>query len=354
MNNNHTGKEMQSSLNFTDFTQITKNIPQWIPLVPIAERIQGRDGRYFIMDSPEAVIERTMSEYAMDLPIDLDHGIETGKNGQAQGWVKEYKVEDGYIYGKVEWTRDGQWHVAEKEYRYISPSFSYEPIEQGSPNGKILHFTSIALTNRPNLKMHALNSASATPPPSQGEPNPMNKKILEVLGLADDATEEQVLAVIEQAKQQKTKEEPKDETPPSQDKPEQPPVNPHPNQAPNNAIHGLVTQAQYDALLKQSIDLQLALNQAQAANQSSIIDDALKAGKITPEQKSHWQLALNSFGKDYVAERLNAMSPIVNATNHAFNNAVVANQGASITEDEAAMAKKMGLTIDEYKQAKEG
>ncbi len=343
------------SLNYLDFNELDQNVPQWIPLVPIADRVQGRNGRYFTMDSPQAVIERTLNEYAMDLPVDVNHGSETVEgNGEAVGWVKEYKAENGYIYGRVEWTEKGLQLINSKTYRYISPCFNYEPAKQNSLNGKILFFTSIALTNRPNLKMHALNNAAATTiPQTQGEQNPMSNKIAKALGLPEDASEEQILKAIEEAKQQP--QEKKEEAKPSdQPEPPKPPAEPPKvDNAPNSTIYGYVTQAQYDDLLKQHLDLQCSLNQAKATNQSTVIDDALKAGKIAPDQVGHWQLALNSFGHEYVSERLSSMAPIVNtAANQSMNKAATSKNNA-ITDEEVAMIEKMGLTIDEYKQAKE-
>lgn len=89
----------------------------------------------------------------IDLAVDYSH--ESGR--EAAAWIKDiYLDSDGTeLWARVAWTPSGEESVTHKEFRYISPDFSFdsEDAETGSHSGPILN--GCALTNRPFLKRMA-------------------------------------------------------------------------------------------------------------------------------------------------------------------------------------------------------
>ncbi|WP_051301894.1 phage protease [Sedimenticola selenatireducens] len=86
------------------------------------------------------------------LLIDYEHQtLESAKNGlpaPAAGWIKDLELKENrgiYAVG-TEWTPKAKAYLKAKEYRYISPVFSYS-----KKTGEVLDILHIALTNTPAL-----------------------------------------------------------------------------------------------------------------------------------------------------------------------------------------------------------
>jgi len=86
----------------------------------------------------------------IDIAIDYKHDNEDA----AAGWIKELKLSDdgNALYAIVDWTPDGQKALSDKEFRYISPEFTFayqdnETLKQFGPT-----LLGAGLTNRPVIK----------------------------------------------------------------------------------------------------------------------------------------------------------------------------------------------------------
>lgn len=89
----------------------------------------------------------------VDLVIDLDHATILNGTGEAYGWIKELEVRGDELWAnKVEWLEHGKELIKSGKYKYISPVFLPNTIDQATGNniGWTLH--SAALTNRPFLE----------------------------------------------------------------------------------------------------------------------------------------------------------------------------------------------------------
>lgn len=83
-----------------------------------------------------------------EVPIDFDHEPETGGSTIARGWIKGLERDGTGLYANVEWTPSGAQAVANREFRYISPTWSMAYTDdQGNKLGPTL--IGAALTNRP-------------------------------------------------------------------------------------------------------------------------------------------------------------------------------------------------------------
>lgn len=334
---------------------LNSTVPEWIEILPAGEVVTGRDGRFFIKPDALAIAENTKAN-GKDIPIDIDHqSIGQG----AQGWVKELEVrDDTSIWGRVDWTKEGEKNVGDKSFRYTSPSVAYTPTTEDQRSGVIIAIEAIGLTNNPNFRLQALNHQLPN-----GDYKMDLKEIARQLGLDENASEAEITAAIEALKAEKPKEdvpaeEPKPAEPPKEDAPttEDKPAAEQKVAANTKAPEGYVSQDAYNILLQQNAELRVAMNNQQANTQKSIahsvVDEALKDGRIAPNSKQFWDDCAERLGVDYVKGQLDQMKPLVQtAANHKLN-AKPTTTGSGLTDTEKQTAANLGLTEEEFLKAK--
>ena len=165
---------------------VDDGVPEWVHLLP-AGVIRTNDGR-----GPYTVA--SMSEVAGGLkggerlPIDECHAIDRaaplGLPAPARGWIVELQARDDGLWGRVEWTEEGQRLMAGKAYRGISPAILHDKAK------RVLGVLRASLINTPNLVgLTALHSEETS--------MDWKAKLIELLGLdgsADDAAIEAALS----------------------------------------------------------------------------------------------------------------------------------------------------------------
>ncbi len=135
--------------------------PQWIKLIP-AGRFVCRDGRGpFTLEDPMTVIRATAELRMTDgVPIDYDHATDfaaqQGNPAPAAGWLREFEVRNGAIWGRCEWTERGARALRDREYRYLSPVFQHD-----KNSGHVMRILRAGLTNNPNLYLPAISAADS-------------------------------------------------------------------------------------------------------------------------------------------------------------------------------------------------
>ena len=158
---------------------LAANLPERVELVPAGE-VKGRDGRRWVNDNPLSILERFALQGA-DLPVDIEHSTELrapkGEPAPAAGWVHRLEVVNGAVWGAINWNDTGRSLVGGKQYRYLSPVILYAP-----GTGRIAGLSSVALTNRPNLHLPALNSDHPAPPGGMVAMNEEHRKIMQLFG----------------------------------------------------------------------------------------------------------------------------------------------------------------------------
>lgn len=134
-----------------------------------------------------------------DLVIDYEHQtLYAEKNGQpapAAGWMRpraELRA-DGVYMLDVEFTERAKAGIAAKELRYFSPVFTYD-----KKTGEVIDLLMGALTNNAGLDgLTDLNAlAAARFDINSNEEHAMDKAQLALLGLAEDATADQITAAL--------------------------------------------------------------------------------------------------------------------------------------------------------------
>jgi phage I-like protein len=130
--------------------------PEWVHLFPHGQ-MTGRDGRKFDLADPGTIV-LAFQAAGVDLPIDYEHQNdrpEAKNNGPvpAAGWIKALRSDETGLWGRVEWTATAREMIANREYRYLSPSFLYHP-----KTTAIVRLKGAGLVHNPNLHLTALAS----------------------------------------------------------------------------------------------------------------------------------------------------------------------------------------------------
>jgi phage I-like protein len=139
-------------------------LTQWVHLLP-AGTVTGRDGRGPYTVDAEAV-QAVLAAYAAHgghLPVDYEHQSlgASQRSGPvpAAGWIEALEARADGVWGLVRWTERAAELLSRREYRYLSPVFSYL-VE----SGRVIALEGAALTHTPNLaELQAAASRQPTP-----------------------------------------------------------------------------------------------------------------------------------------------------------------------------------------------
>lgn len=155
------------------------------------QRLQVCDRQAF-----EQVIADWREGGAKEILMDFEHKSEVGKidsDTRAAAWIANLAIDDERgLVGDLKFTDEGADAVANRRLRFLSPVWPLD--EEGRPT----HLKSVALTNTPNIPVApVLNKAQ--PGEVNVEDTKENEnmdKIKEALGLAPEASEEDVLNAV--------------------------------------------------------------------------------------------------------------------------------------------------------------
>jgi phage I-like protein len=164
--------------------------PEWIHLLPAPAdglvRTSDNRGPYTMSSFAEIITNTFASSDAIE--IDVNHAsflaAPRGEAAPAVGWVREMQARDDGLWGRVEWTAEGQSLVAGRAYRGISPVVMHDTSK------KITSLANASLVNRPNLRGLAALHAEETS-------MSFMERLAKMLGLPEGATEDQVMAALE-------------------------------------------------------------------------------------------------------------------------------------------------------------
>ena len=162
--------------------------PETIFVLPIGHVVSSK-GEFDVDDESYKAMKAQIAKRGVDLVVDYEHQTLKGCEAPAAGWVKELKLEDGQIKAVVEWTPRGAQYLENKEYRYLSPVVNVRKADN-----KAVGLHSLALTNTPAIE--GMNPIVNSDNFEGGQHSMDIKKLAELLGLSEDATEEQVVEAL--------------------------------------------------------------------------------------------------------------------------------------------------------------
>ena len=163
----------------------------------------------------DALVEKWRADGEPEILVDFDHASETGGATEAAAWATKLSSDDEGLHAVFRMTDRGAEALTATRYRYLSPAWYVD--EEGHPT----ELSTIALTNRPNLPVPRLLNrkpaepaqnaeagetitapqvadAESTPEEGINEKEKINMdKLREMLGLAAEATDEEVLAAVD-------------------------------------------------------------------------------------------------------------------------------------------------------------
>lgn len=182
------------SLDPVAFCSTESEVPEWIHILPSGQEIRGKDGRSWRVSNLQAIIEKTLRwNNGSDIPVDYEHQSEKETSKPlpvpAAGWIKQLEVRSNGIWARVEWTSKATELIRNREYRYLSPTFTYFVNSQ-----EIERISSVALVHHPNLALTALNKVSDMN-------TDLKKQLYALLELPDDADESAIIEAIKKLKQ---------------------------------------------------------------------------------------------------------------------------------------------------------
>ena len=204
--------------------------PMEIQIIPFGEDIPTEKGPFTLDEEGAKAIILDFDAQKNDMVIDYEHRTLSGQEAPAAGWIKKLfavipaseekdsgqagttKGQAGMtekkapgIWAVVEWTDRAKQYLKNREYRYLSPVF----LKRLSDN-KVVRLINAALTNQPAIDgmEPIVNKGAETPdesgdvgarlgaPAKQGKEERIMKRLLEMLGLPETATEDEAVAVI--------------------------------------------------------------------------------------------------------------------------------------------------------------
>jgi phage I-like protein len=178
---------------------VPKKRIQLMPLGTIALR-DGRGPFTMSKEVAHAVVAATRVHAGKtDIMVDYDHqsfyGAVEGVGGRAPaaGWISpaSLSVEDDGIWAEVSWTPAAEAHLAAREYRYLSPLFTYDPATKA-----VRTIRNVGLVNTPAINELAA-VASLNPHLDPKLETPMSlSKIAVAAGLLAGATEDEIVAHV--------------------------------------------------------------------------------------------------------------------------------------------------------------
>ncbi len=173
-------------------------LPDWLHLVPYGEW-RGHPARPFQVGPAEAaqILANHDKRGGTRLVLDYEHqtirSLDNGRPAPAAGWIDRLELREDGVWGHVEgFTPAAEAFLRAREYRYLSPVLAFDRRDKRTGEAAGLHLHSAALTNVPFLDelTPVVNSDTTTPENSMLE-------LRKLLGLADDATDLEVVAAVE-------------------------------------------------------------------------------------------------------------------------------------------------------------
>lgn len=322
-------------------------VPGEIQILPFGW-VHSKKGDFLVDAQSIAEMMSELSQHVNDYVVDYEHQTLMNVQAPAAGWIHPSAFHDRGaegLWAQIEWTAKAQEYLANREYRYFSPVVLMRESDR-----RAVRFHSGALTNTPAVDgmVPIVNKDGTEVPKEDVTLKEWMKKLILKLGLAENATDEQIGAAVEQL-------QPADQN-------EQPVASPEVLQElglPDNATADQVKEAvkalkapkpgannpQYvtkDEMVKALKD-ELAKEKT-----GDLVEMALKDGKITPAQQDWAQQYAESDAEGFRKFVLTAPVVVPVGQRIAGNKEPV--KDAVIDDTQLMVNKQLGLDDETYKK----
>ena len=189
-------------------------VPNEIQLMPVGkfngkkDWMTGAPQPCEVTEADVSQIVKNFNNVGRDLPIDYEHQSLTGVEAPAAGWITKLidKGKEG-LWAIVSWTDRAKSYLLAREYRFISPVWTAHGIDKESGNDIGAYLANAGLTNNPffdGLKPIVASEKNYQTIFLTEESSTMNKviaKLVSMYKLAADATEDQIIAKMDEHSQ---------------------------------------------------------------------------------------------------------------------------------------------------------
>jgi phage I-like protein len=296
----------------------------------------GKTYSLLLDEQAEKAVFAAMGEQGREqLPLDYDHGmlgmISGPDSSASAGWFGVELRADGLYASNIEWTSRARKAIEEREYRFTSPAVMLEETDEVGVL-RVAELINVALTNLPATVGQKPLVASAKQPASNEVQGDMDKKAIRLmLGLAEDATDDQVKAKLAELG---AAAKAADEAKAAAEK--------------LAALNGQLAALEAKAKVADQLGAKVAELEALQARRAwqAVFDQGDRDGKIPK--------SLHDWAKTQTAEQLSAFvaaAPVV----HGSRTPAPAQGGASqdqLSAEEREVCKQLGIAPSVFSQAK--
>ena len=175
-----------------------------VQICPVGDFPNGGHNQHCTLEAFENVVATWKKLGSNEILVDFEHKCEAGgtSDTSAAAWATNLRVDNKLgLVADFKMTDLGAEAVSNRRLRFLSVAWfvnkeTHEPMV----------IRSIALTNKPNIPVApVLNREPSGVVNVEEKKGPNMDKIKEALGLSPDATDEEILAAIEEAKKAKEK-----------------------------------------------------------------------------------------------------------------------------------------------------
>lgn len=309
--------------------------PEWIELIPSGPQVSGRDGRTWRFDDPAAqAVLGDFDQRGTQLPIDWEHATQhrapRGKDAPAAAWVDRLEMRDGALWGHVEWTPRGQQQVLNREYRFLSPVFDYDP-----DSLRIHRLVSAGLSNKPNLSLTALNQEGDVVALASQETDPVkiSPELAAALGLSDGADDAAAVAAVNALKSRTATNS------------EQPSLERFVPRADYEQMSTRATNAEQALAVERQEQLTTAIN--------TEIEAAVEAGKIAPASADFYRATCTEEGGLERFREFVKSAPVI-APESGLDGRKPASSATALNAEEQQVAELLGISHDDFIKSRDG
>ena len=173
----------------------------WCQIAPQGEFTRKReDGSEYTQLLDAEAFKRLTAAFGAagrDALLDFEHRSATTDDSRAAGWIKGLREKDGFLEARIRFTPEGAAAVRDRSLRFLSPAWDLGPDNRPTALG------SAGLTNVPYFTQlrPVLNKGGG----AEQQPKPKGKAVKELallFGLAEDASEADILAAAKKYKEE--------------------------------------------------------------------------------------------------------------------------------------------------------
>lgn len=166
-----------------------KQLPDWYLIFKNGKTDLAGGTTYYVDEESWNSVLSGIKQRGVDIVFDYGHASLYDEVAPAAGWCTAWRWTEEGIEARVEWTEDAAEMLNSRKIRYFSPAFYLKDI---GGEKKLVGVVSVALTNLPKTSQIKPMVAGIITKEGNGNME-LLQRLIEMLGLAPDASEDDVV-----------------------------------------------------------------------------------------------------------------------------------------------------------------